>query len=158
MTTRRSTTRLLILSLLYPMAACEAAGNRQGLFMKNEIVLDVVIYSYLARPIFDIYLNNIDLGVTNSYGGTGIITGVTIPLGPQTLTWRLGGPRNMEGNGETVTAKNSLTLTTNKIPPGTHYLGVHIYPDETAELTFAQHMPDTTPRGDKILGERNNGK
>lgn len=138
---------LVSLSLLYPLTAC-GKGN---LFMKKEVVLDIVLYSYLDRPIFDIYLNRIDLGVANSYGGTGIVVGVTIPFGPQTLTWRLGGPRGMALNGETVTVKNSLILNPEQILSNTDSLGIHIYPDNTAEFTFSQYMPERTNRGNKII-------
>ena len=144
---RKILKKLIGLSLLHPLVACE----KGELFMKKEIVLSVVLYSYLARPIFDIYLNRIDLGVANSYGGTGIVSGVTIPIGPQTLTWRLGGPEGMARNGEIDSIKNSLMLTHEQIQVDTRYLGVHIYPDNTAELSFSEHIPDTTPRGDDIL-------
>jgi hypothetical protein len=143
------------LSLLYPLVAC-GKGN---LFMSKEITLDVVLYSYLNRPIFDVLLNDGDIGVANAYGGGGVMTGVAIPFGHQTLTWRLGGPRGMAHNGETVVVKNSLNLTKDQIPPKAEYLGVHIYPDGTAELTFSQYIPEISPRGQKILDEvRKNGR
>lgn len=158
MKTRRDViSRLFGLCVLYPLSACNA--ETRGTFMQREIVLDVVLYSYLNRPIFDIYFNRIDLGVANAYGGTGIISGVAIPFGPQTLTWRLDGPKGMPRNGETVTLKSPLTLTADQIPRDAHYLGVHIYPDDTAELTFSQYLPEPTVRGKKILeGRSSNGK
>lgn len=136
-------------SLLYPLIAC-GKGN---LFMSKDIVLSVVLYSYLNRPIFDVLLNGSDIGLANAYGGGGIMTGETISFGPQTLTWRLGGPRGMPHNGDTVTVKNSLILTMDQVPPKAAYLGVHIYPDDTAELTISQYIPEISSRGQKILDE-----
>lgn len=137
------------LSLLYPLTAC-GKGN---LFMKKEAVLDVVLYNYSEIMIYDIYLNGIDLGLASPYGGgTGIVSGVTVPFGPQTLTWR------DAGSGKSFFIKNSLSLTPEQILSNTYSLGVHIYPDNTAEFTFSQYMPDTTSRGDKIIEEaRKNG-
>jgi hypothetical protein len=137
------------LSLLYPLVAC-GKGN---VFMRKEITLNVVLYSYLNRPIFDVLLNDGDIGVANAYGGGGVMTGVTIPFGPQTLSWRLDGPKGTPRNGETVAVKNSLILTKDQTPPQAEYLGVHIYPDSTAELFLSQYIPEISPRGQKILDE-----
>jgi hypothetical protein len=122
------------------------------------VTLNVVLYSYLDRPIFDIYLNDVDLGVASAHGGTGIISGVTIPLGVQTLTWRLDGPRGMHRNGETVTVREPLTVRDDLIDSNVRYLGVHVYPDQSAELTLSQWIPDTTPRGNEILKGSTDGK
>lgn len=71
------------------------------LSLNKEIGLSVVLYSYVNRPIFDVLLNGSDIGLANSYGGGGIIA-EAIPFGPQTLTWRLDGPKGTPRNGETV--------------------------------------------------------
>lgn len=131
------------ISLLYPLVAC-GKGN---LFMSKEITLDVVLFNYQNIAIFDVLLNGGDIGVANVYGGGGIMTGVAIPFGPQTLTWRDG------ASGKTFSVKNSLSLTKDQISPNAGYLGVHIYPDNTAELTISQYIPETTLRGKKILDE-----
>lgn len=131
------------LSLLYPLVAC-GKGN---LFMGKEITLDVVLFNYQNIAVFDVLLDGGDIGVANVYGGGGIMTGVTIPFGPQTLTWRDG------ASGKTFSVKNSLVLTKDQISPKAGYLGVHIYPDNTAELTVSEYIPETTPRGKKILDE-----
>jgi len=138
---------MLALGFFVSLSACGEGKQRGALFTRKEVVLDVVLYSYLNHPIFDIYINGADLGVANSYGGTGVITGVSIPLGAQTLTWR------DAGSGATFAVKNSLDLAPNQIPPRARYLGVYLYPDRTAEFTFSEHMPETTPRGRHILEE-----
>lgn len=123
--------------------------------MKKEIVLDVVMFNYWDRPIFDVILNGGDIGVAGAYGGgRGVMTDVTIPLGSQTLTWRLDGPRGMARNGETVTVKNLLTLSPETIQSNANYLAVHIYPDSTAELMTSENLPQPSIRGEQIYKEK----
>jgi hypothetical protein len=149
-TRRKILCSLAGLSLLYPLVAC-GKGN---LSMAKEIVMDVVVFNYTNRPIYEVLLNHkVDGGGAAYDGGRGIVVGVTVPIGPQNLTWRLGGPRGMARNGETVKAKNSLVLAPEQIPSDARYMAIHIYQDETAELTFARYLPDPTPRGQKILDE-----
>ena len=122
--------------------------------MKKETELNVVMYSYVDRVITDIIFNGTDLGVANKYGGTGTITGVRIPLGTQTLAWNLDGPEGTPRNGEHVKVKNTILISPDQIPIGTRYLGLHLYPDDTAEVTFAEFIPERTARGKKILSAR----
>src|SRR5262249_1525812 len=149
MTTRRQTLhRLLALSLFYPLVACGEGNHKGSLFMKKEVVMDVVVFNYTDRPIFEVLLDHkIDGGAADYTGGRAIVVGGTVALGPQTLTWR------DAGSGETFRVKNSLNLAADQIPPEARYLAIHIYPDKTAELTFAQYLPAPTPRGKKILDE-----
>ena len=122
--------------------------------MQKETVLALVMYSYVGRPIHDIIFNGTGLGVANSYGGTGIITAVRIPFGAQALKWTLGGPEGMARNGEKIRTKNELVISPEQIPPGTRYIGLHLYPDDTAQVTFAEFIPEKTARGEKILAAR----
>ena len=122
--------------------------------MKEGINLSVVLYAYLTRSIFDIYFNREDLGVTAPYGSTGIITGVHVPFGTQALSWRLGGPKGAPNNGDTVHVKNVLTLRPEQILADTRYLGIHIYPDFTAEITVCDDMPDFSTKGEEELLKR----
>ncbi|KAB8051079.1 hypothetical protein GCN78_13110 [Janthinobacterium rivuli] len=133
--------------LLLPLAAC-------GQSIRKEIWLNVEMVSYVDQPIFDIIFNGTDLGVMDEYGSTGTITEVRIPFGIQALKWTLDGPRNSPRNGEVVTIKNQLLISAEQIPLGTRYLGLHLYPDDTAEITFADSIPDRTARGEKILAAR----
>lgn len=147
---RRSLLQLLGLGLLLPLTACgRVLGKSRG-----GIVLDVEMYSYVDRVVTDIVFNDVALGVMNKYGGTGGIVGVRIPFGIQSLRWRLDGPEGTPRNGETVSIKNTLVIKPEQIPAGTRYLGLHLYPDDTAEITFADDIPERTARGKKILSER----
>lgn len=129
------------LSFLF-LSACEAKPM--------TVTLDVVLFSYLDRPIFDVYLNRTDIGVAGPwpYSGRGTMSGVRIPLGIQQISWRLGGPEGMAQNGETVTAKNHPDLK--NIPSNSAFLGVHIYSDDTVELIPSEHFPDVSDRGQEF--------
>ncbi|CAM3184024.1 hypothetical protein [Janthinobacterium lividum] len=144
---RRLALGLMACGLLLPLAAC-------GQAVKKEIWLNVEMVSYVDRPIFDIIFNGTDLGVMDEYGSTGTITEVRIPFGIQALKWTLDGPKDSPRNGEVVTIKNQLVISAEQIPLGTRYFGLHLYPDDTAEITFADFIPERTARGEKILAAR----
>jgi hypothetical protein len=147
---RRLMFSMLAIGLLAPLGACGKGSKRMG----KEINLSVVMYSYMPRPIIDVMFNGEDLGVSGPYGTTGIITGVHIPFGPQSLHWRLDGPEGTPNNGDTIRVKNALTLSPDQISSSTRYLGLHIYPDFTAEIMLCDDMPEISPRGKQLLKKR----
>lgn len=148
--TRRSVLGFFGLVLLMPLAAC-GQGERK---MRNEIVLNVVMNSYVDQIHTNIIFNNTDLGVTTKFGTTGTIVGVRIPFGAQKLRWELDGPKGTPRIGEVVTVRNQLIILPEQIPAGTRYVGLHLYPDDTAEISFSNSIPDISARGKKILAER----
>lgn len=112
------------------------------------VTLDVVLFSYLDRPIFDVFVNGKvghGSGVYPHTGG-GTVSGVQLPLGPQKITWRLGGPEGMPRNDELVTAKNLPELK--DVPKTARYLAIYIYPDDTVELATTNYYPTASPRGE----------
>ena len=116
-----------------------------------RVVLDLVVFSYLDRPIFEV---NVDGRGEESSGahprtGKSTTTGVELKLGLKKVTWRLGGPKGMPRNGDVVQNKNPLEL--NEIVPGAQFLSVHIYPDDTVELMTTIHFPHASPRGEKEI-------
>ena len=153
---RGFSTRLAVASLLLPaLPSCKAKPM--------SIVLDVSMFSYIERPIFDVLLNGKDIGGSlgyRFYGSNSVIVDMAIPLGPQVVTWRLDGPKGTPGNGDLVKAKNTPMLT--DVPKGTKWLAVHIYDDNTVELALSRGSPDelSTQRGMKIIEtwERAHGK
>lgn len=50
--------------------------------------------------------------------------------------------------------KNTLMIKPEQILPGTRYLGLHLYPDDTAEVTFSESMPEKSTRGREIIADR----
>ncbi|GGY96345.1 hypothetical protein ACFFTM_13295 [Pseudoduganella plicata] len=147
---RRRALKLLALGLLIPVTAC-SQGEKN---MHKFTVLDVEMFSYIDRVVTDIIFNGTDLGVMNKYGGTSTIAGVRIPFGVQSLHWTLDGPAGTPRNGEVVNMKNTLVITPDQIPTGTQSLGLHLYPDDTVEVTFAEFVPERTARGRKIMEAR----
>jgi hypothetical protein len=149
---------LASLSLLSPLVAYGEGTRKGSLFMSKQVVVDVVVFNYLDIPIFDVYLDGKMIGGSASlsespYGQFSTVAGVSIPLGPQTLTWR------DAGSGKTFTVKNAPTLTAEKIPPNARSLGVHIYPDNTAELIFSKDALEQSKRGlGYAKGFQKNGK
>lgn len=118
--------------------------------MQKGTVLNVEMISYVDRGIINIFFNGIPLGMVNRFGNTGTITSVDIPFGIQSLEWTLDGPKGTPRNGEVVTLKKPLVISPDQIPPGTRYLGLHLYPDDTAEATFSESIPEMTARGKKL--------
>jgi hypothetical protein len=119
--------------------------------------LNISIFSYLDRPIFDVYMNKTDfMGAAAHafYGSNGVMLSQPITLGPQKVTWRFA------DSGETATAKNVPELK--EIPPGVKWIALHIYADDTVELAFSKGTPDelSTVRGQKIIDawEKKHGK
>jgi hypothetical protein len=125
--------------------------KERGPLLKNEIIVTVVMYSFLDRPIFDILLNGFVLGAANKFGTTSMVTGIVIPIGEQKLSWTLGGPEGMHRNGEIDTIKNRVFVKSDDVPVHTEYMGVFLYPDNTAEFSFSEFMPTESNRGNEIL-------
>lgn len=140
------------------IAACQQSepnptkGRAMNESPKDVVYFDVTLFSYLDRSIFDVYLNGKDIGVVSAFGGGGgLMTGVAVPLGQQAVTWRLGGPEGMPGNGETVKAVNQPVIS--RQDRKATYLGVHIYPDNTVELVPETYWPEMTQRGSDLRQE-----
>jgi hypothetical protein len=152
---RRAVFNLISLSLLHPLVACGKSGTP----MKSEIGIDVVLYSFLDRHIFDIYLNDETLGAASKYGSTSVVSGVTVPMGEQNLSWRLDGPKGMARNGDTVKMKSKVFLKASDIPKNATYMGIYIYSDDTVEFAFTEYMPRNSVRGEAIFEElKKNGQ
>ena len=127
------------LGLYFFTNACKAKSMK--------VVLNVVLFSYWDRPIFEV---NIDGKVDEASGaypntGKGVTGGVQLALGRKSVTWRLGGPEGLPRNGDTLVNRNRLELV--DILPGARYLGIHIYPDETVELSTSVGRPQLSARG-----------
>jgi len=151
---RRRVLLLLTVIVVLPILACsQSAGSdltdekKLNTPQGQVVYLDVAGHDYLERPIFDIRLNGIEIG-----SGGALMTGVSIKLGPQVISWRLGGPKGMPGNGDTVKATNIPELKS--VDSQFHYLGVHIYPDSTVEVIPERFWPEKTERGEAIIRSR----
>ena len=127
--------------------ACEAKDMR--------VVLDLVVFSYLDRPIFEVTIDGNGYEVSGAYPETGktTTTDFELKLGPKIVSWRLDGPKGKPRNGETVRNKNALELTQSQIVQGAKFISVHIYPDDTVELITSVHFPQVSARGEKAVAK-----
>lgn len=137
------------LSIFLP--ACEAK--------KMKVFLNISLFSYLDRPIFDVLMNGTDfMGALEHsfYGSNAVMVQQPITLGPQMVTWRLDGPEGTPRNGDTVTAKNMPVL--DAIPRDIKWLALHIYSDDTVEISLSKGTEAElqTARGMKIIEEWRN--
>jgi hypothetical protein len=128
---------------LFSLSLCTAG--------KASVLADVVLFSYLSRPIYDVRLGNAHLGGSNVYPYTGgsTMSGLALRLGPQTVQWKLDGPDGLVDNGRTVVSRNTPVLQ--KPAPGMVFLAVHIYPSDEVELFFSKHYPAATEKGKAVV-------
>lgn len=145
--------------LAVALAACSQqhdevaqTGKNMADSKQDVVYLNVSMLSYYERPIFDVKLNGIDIGAAGAppHGDhAGVMAGVAVPLGPQVITWRLGGPEGLAGNGDTIRAVNIPILARPESKQS--YLGVHIYPDNTVDVIPVQYWPTNTDKGDAFI-------
>lgn len=112
-----------------------------------KVVLNIMVFNYWDRPIFEVNIDGKGDEASAAYPntGNGVTGGVPLVLGPKKVTWRLGGPEGLARNGDTIANKNRLELV--DLVPGAQYLGIHIYPDETVELSTSVGRPQPSERG-----------
>lgn len=125
-----------------------------------KIRLNISLFSYVSRPIFDVTMNGTDFGGAlehSFYGSNAVMVEQPITLGPQLVTWRLDGPEGTPGNGDTVTAKNIPLL--NDVADDIKWLALHIYNDGTVEISLSKRDAGDleTERGRKIVAEWRGG-
>jgi hypothetical protein len=126
---------------------------------KMKMFLNISLFSYLDRPIFDVIMNGTDFGGAlehSFYGSNAVMIDQPIALGKQMVTWRLDGPEGAPGNGDTVIAKNVPLLQ--EIPKEIKSLGLHIYADNTVEIILSRGLraEQQSERGRKIVQEWRN--
>lgn len=163
---RASLLQLGSLMLLPALPACQP-GNTGNLGVpykqgdKMKVALNLTVVSYHDREIFDVLINGAYAGLgvgmrSQPISGYGTQIGVPITLGPQEISWRLGGPEGMPRNGETVRSKNTPVLVSPQ--KGHNTLVVYIYPDDTTELLTSKDTVEDSPRGLAIIQERQHAK
>lgn len=144
---RRGVLALIGLSIL----SIPACGEKH-----MRTYLHISLFSYLDRPIFDVYMNETDFMGAMAYafnGANAVMTDQPITLGPQMVSWRLDGPKGTPRNGETVRAKNIPLLT--NIPKDVKWLALHIYDDDTVEIKLSKGSGSEleTERGKRFIAE-----
>lgn len=135
-------------SSIFLLSSCGAKSMR--------VFLNISLFSYLDRPIFDVDMNGTDFMSAlerSFYGSNAVMVQQPIKLGPQKVTWRLDGPEGAPRNGDLITAKNIPVL--DEIPRGVKWLALHIYNDETVEISLSKGTSAElqTDRGRRIIEE-----
>ncbi len=120
--------------------------------MRTQI--NVSLFNYLDRPIFDVMMNGehfMSAAAHGFYGENAVLAMQEITLGRQVVSWKLDGPEQMSGNGHLITAKNVPVIT--EIAERMKWLGLHIYPDYTIEIKLSSGATDElqTERGMMII-------
>jgi len=131
----------VVLTLLF-ISACEASSP--------TATYDVVVFTYLDRPIFNVFVGKNALGAAGEfpYNGRATTSGINFQTGPQTITWELDGAEGDVDLGKKVTARNHPEIRANE--SASRFLAVHIYPDETVEFLVTKNFPRLSKRGEQI--------
>ena len=121
-----------------------------------RIFLNISLFSYLDRPIFDVKMNGTNFmgaPAQGFYGSNSVMVRQPLILGPQTVTWILDGPEGMARNGEEVIATNKPLLS--EVSGDTKWLALHIYDDATVEIKLSNGSPQElqTERGRRIIAD-----
>lgn len=142
---RRYVSQALLL-LAVPISACEGKPM--------SVSFEVVLFSYLDRPIFDVLVNGSDIGVSSAYPvtGGGTVMGFELKTGPVKVSWRLDGPEGTPRNGETIHAKNTPVLE--NVERKYKYMGVHILPDDTVEIALSEQYPSRSTLAVEMYRQR----
>ena len=88
-------------------------------------------------------------------GGFGGVKRSAFILGPQNIEWKETNHR-IDHKAKNIIYLNSKDLKNKR------YLAVHLYPDDTVEMTTSNNLPDPTPKGlewrAKLMDERESRK
>ena len=124
---------LLPMSLMLSMAGCASFGPNATYYMGTT--------SFKYDPRYTDYMMEVNGSEIGGGFGKAISTN-PIKLGEQVITW---GESNSK---KKHMAKNQVVLTKEQLK-GKKYLAVHIYPDDTVEITTSNNWPDPTEKGMK---------
>ena len=132
---------LLPISLVFSVTGCAGIGPNATYYMGTT--------SFHYDPSYSPYmvkLNGSEIG-----GGGGGMNTSPVKIGPQEITWE-------ESNSYKLhQAKNQVTLAEEDLNE-MKYLAVHLYPDDTVEITTSNNWPNPTEKGVKWLNQLKNNK
>ncbi|MFI8145596.1 hypothetical protein [Acinetobacter sp. ABJ_C5_2] len=124
---------LFPVSLMLSAAGCADIGPNAIYYMATT--------SFKYDPRYTDYMMEVNGSEIGGGFGKAISTN-PIKLGEQVITW---GESNSK---KKHTAKNQVIITKEQLK-GKKYLAVHIYPDDTVEITTSNNWPDPTEKGVK---------
>ena len=121
---------LLPISLVFSAAGCAGIGPNATYYMGTT--------SFHYDPSYSPYmvkLNGSEIG-----GGGGGMNTSPVKIGPQTITWK------DAKTGGIHSAKNQVIITKEQLK-GKKYLAVHLYPDDSIEISTSNNWPNPTVKG-----------
>ena len=122
---------LLPVSLTLGLAGCMGIGpNKTYVLTTTSFNYDPSYRTYMVK------MNGEEMG-----GGFGGATkGSAVILGPQNIAW---GEDNSKRKHQAI---NAVNLTKEDLK-NKRYLAVHLYPDDSVEITTSNDLPDPTQKG-----------
>ncbi|AJK45308.1 DUF3304 domain-containing protein [Burkholderia plantarii] len=129
--------RLLVgLMSLLPLAACS----------ERTMNLDVSIYNYWPRAIYDVavngqYAGGAYMGYHPGGAGGSVVCCIKVKPGPITIEYSLGGSEGMPRLGERIHA----TAVLQALPDNSKVLTMHVYPNGTAFAEASKEYVDERP-------------
>ncbi|MGQ1137446.1 hypothetical protein ACT43S_01820 [Acinetobacter baumannii] len=129
--TQWSNRLLLIFGLIFSLVGCVSLGS--------NAIYDMATTSFNYEPSYTSYM--VELNGSEIGGGFGGGTNTSsVKIGPQIVTW---GETNSKRKH---VAKNQVLLTKEQLK-GKKYLAVHIYPDDTVEISTSNDWPEPIQKG-----------
>lgn len=122
---------IMPISLAISLAGCVGLGPHKTYYMgTTSFLYDLSYNSYMVK------LNGSEVG--GGFGGA--LNSAPVKLGAQVVTWK------DAKTGEIHRSKNIVELHRRDLK-GKHYLAVHLYPDDTIEITSSENWPQATEKG-----------
>ncbi|MDV4265324.1 hypothetical protein ACG9XY_15355 [Acinetobacter seifertii] len=134
---QRSNRLLRIFGLIFSLVGCVSLGP--------NATYDMATTSFNYDPSYNSYMVKMNNSVIGGGFGNATLTS-SIKVGEQVITWK------NANTGEKHTANNQVILTKEQLK-GKKYLAVHIYPDDTVEITISNNWPIPTEKGLSILDQ-----
>ena len=122
---------ILIPVIIFALIGCASIGPNTTYYMATtSFKYDPTYVSYMVE------LNSHEIGAGF---GSGMSTS-PVKIGPQIITWR------DAKTGQVHNATNEVSLTKEDIN-GMKYLAVHLYPDDSIEISTSNNWPNPTVKG-----------
>ena len=122
---------LMPISLAISLAGCVGLGPYKTYYLgTTSFLYDLSYNSYMVE------LNGSEIG--GGFGG-GMNTS-PVKLGPQIVTWE-------ESNSDRLHQAKNIVVLRKEDLKNKHYLAVHLYPDDTIEITTSENWPQATAKG-----------
>ena len=122
---------MMPISLAISLAGCVGLGPYKTYYLgTTSFLYDLSYNSYMVE------LNGSEIG--GGFGG-GMNTS-PVKLGPQVVTWQ-------ESNSDRLHKAKNIVVLRREDLKNKHYLAVHLYPDDTIEITSSENWPQATEKG-----------